>query len=140
MSWLPGGLWEVLEAPLELPGWSLGVHLSSPGCLKGSLEGPLGHSGGLVGVLGVLLVALGGVVSFLGRSGNGFREIPGDSGSHLGSILASFFDDFSCFFCFRFLIDFRVDFASIFVECLMIFCSIFLIFFVEFAKSRKCEN
>ena len=88
MSWLPGGLWEVLEAPLELPGWSLGVHLGSLGCSKGSLEGPLGHSGGLVGVPGVLLVALGGVVLFLGRSGSGFREFPGDSGRHVGFILA----------------------------------------------------
>ena len=99
MSWLPGGLWEVLEAPLELPGWSLGVHLGSLGCLKGALEGPLGYSGGLVGVPGVLLVALGGVVLFQGRSGSGFREFPGDSGSHFGSM---FFDDFFVFFlvCF----------------------------------------
>ena len=86
MSWLPGGLWEVLEAPLELPGWSLGVHLGSLRCLKGALEGPLGHSGGLVGVPGVLLVALGGVFSFLARSGDDFFEIPGDSGSHVGFI------------------------------------------------------
>ena len=35
-----------------------------------------------------------------------------------------------------FLIDFRVDFASIFVEFWMMCLSIFLIFFVEFAKSR----
>ena len=88
VSWLPGGLWEVPEAPLELPGWCLGVHLGSLGCFKGSLDGPLGHSGGMVGVPGVLLVALREVFSFLGRSGNGFREIPGDSGSHFGSILA----------------------------------------------------
>ena len=104
--WLPGAFWEVPGVPLGLLGCSLGVHLGSLGCLKGSLEGPLGHSGGLVGVPGVLLVVLGGVVSFLGRSGNGFREIPGASGSHLGSILGSFFDDFSCFFGLRFLIDF----------------------------------
>ena len=88
--------------PLGLLGCSLGVHLGSLGCLKGSLEGPLGHSGGLVGVLGVLLVALGGVVLFLGRSGSGFREFPADSGSYFGSMLTSFFDDVSCFFglCF----------------------------------------
>ena len=97
MSWLPGGLWEVLEAPLELPGWSLGVHLGSLGCLKGSLEGPLGHSGGLVGVPGVLLVALGGVFSFLGRSGNGFREFPEYFGSYFDPIFASLFDDVWCF-------------------------------------------
>ena len=98
MSWLPGGLWEVLEAPLELPGWSLGVHLGSLGCLKGSLEGPLGHSGDLVGIPGLLLVALGGLLSILGRSWGTFQAIPGDSGSHFGSILASLFDDFSYFF------------------------------------------
>ena len=101
-----GGLWEVLEAPLELPGWSLGVHLGSLGCLKGSLEGPLGHSGGLVGVPGVLLVALGGVVLFLGRSGSGLLEFPGDSRSHFGSFLASLFDDFSYFFGLRYFIYF----------------------------------
>ena len=77
-----GGPWGVLGAPWVV----FGVHLGSLGCLKVSLEGPLGHSGGLVGVLGVLLVALGGVVSFMGRSGSGFREFPGDSRSHFGSI------------------------------------------------------
>ena len=68
----------------------------------------------------MLLVALRGVFSFLGRSGNGFREIPGGSGSHLGSILASFFDfSFRDLLCFFFvLIDFRLDFASMFVEFL----------------------
>ena len=73
--------------PLGFLGCALGVHLGSLGCLKGSLEGALGHSGGLVGVPGMLLVALGGVFSFLGRSGNGFREILGDFRSHVGSIL-----------------------------------------------------
>ena len=65
----------------------------------------MGHSGGLVGVPGVLLVALGGVFSFLGRSGNGFREIPGDSGSHFGSILDHFLVLFRFIFGFVFLID-----------------------------------
>ena len=87
-----------------------------------------------MGVPGVLLVALGGVVLFLGRSGSGFREFPGDSGSHFGSILASFFDDFPCFFGLCFLIDFRVDFASIFVEFWMILLSIFFDIFY-----RVCE-
>ena len=95
------------------------------------------HPGGLVGVPGVLLVALGGVFSFLGRSGNGFREIPGDSGSHWGSILASFFDDFSCFFCFRFLIDFRVDFASNFIEFWMSFWSMFFDIFCSVCEIAK---
>ena len=79
------------------------------GIPEDSLEGPLGHSGGLVGIPGVLLVALGRFVLFLGRSGSGFWEFPGDSGSQFGSILASFFIDFPCFFGLRFLIDFRVD-------------------------------
>ena len=92
-------LWSSLGGP-----W--GVHLGSLGCSKGSLEGVLGPSGGLVGVPGVLLVALGGVFSFLGRSGNGFREIPGDSGSHFGSILDHFFVIFRLIFRLRFLIDF----------------------------------
>ena len=64
------------------------------------------HSGGLVGIPGLLLVTLGGLLSILGRSWGSFREIPGDYGSHFGSILASFFDDFSYFFGIRFLIDF----------------------------------
>ena len=126
--------------PLGLLGCSLGVHLGSLGCLKGSLEGPLGHYGGLVGIPALLLVALGGLLSILGRSWGSFQEIPGDSGSHVGSILASFFDDFLCFFGLCFLIDFRVDLASIFVELWMICLRICLIFFIEFAKSRKCEN
>ena len=75
----------------------------------------MGHSGAPVGVPGVLLEALGGVVLFQDRSGSGFREFPGDSGSHFGSSLASFFDDFPCCFGLCFLIVFRVDFASIFV-------------------------
>ena len=66
----------------------------SLGCLKGSLGAPLGHSGGPVGVPGVLLVALEGVFSFLGRPGDVFREIPGNSGSHFGSIFDAFFYDF----------------------------------------------
>ena len=106
MMSLPGAFWEVPGVPLGLLGCSLGVHLGSLGCLKGSLEGPLGHSGGLVGVPGVLLEALGGVVLFLGRSGSGFREIPGDSGSHFGSILYHFLVIFHLIFRLRFLIDF----------------------------------
>ena len=94
MLWLPGAFWEVPGVSLGLLGVVFGVHLGSLGCLKGSLEGPLGHSGGLVWVLRVLLVALGGVFSFLGRSGNGFQEFPGDSGNHLGSILAPFLESF----------------------------------------------
>ena len=84
--------------PLRLLGCSLGVHLGSLGCPKGSLEGPLGHSGGLMRITGLLLVALGGLLSILGRSWGSFQEIPGDSGSHFGSILASLFDDFPYIF------------------------------------------
>ena len=86
------------------------------GCLKGSLEGPLGHSGGLVGVPGVLLEALGGVVLFQGRSGSGFREFPGDSGSHFGSSLVSVFDVF--FFVFLFAASFLLIFELILHRCL----------------------
>ena len=142
-SGVPGicrGLWEVLEAPLELPGWSLGVHLGSLSCLNGIPGGSLGAlwrpGGGPWGAPG----GAWGSCLFLGRSGSGFREFPGDSGSHFGSILASFFYDFPCFFGLCFLIDFRVDFASIFVEFWMMCLNILLIFFVEFAKTRKCEN
>ena len=81
--------WRVLGGPwggFGVLGCSLGVHLGSLGCLKGSLEAPLGHSGGLMGIPGLLLVALGGLLSILGRSWGSFREIPGDSGSHVGSI------------------------------------------------------
>ena len=92
--------------PLGLLGCSLGVHLGSLGCLKGSLEGPLGHSGGLVGIPGLLLVALGGLLSILSRSWGSFQEIPGDSGRHFGSILAYVFNVFSYLFWLRFLIDF----------------------------------
>ena len=78
----------------------------SLGCLKGSLGAPLGHSGGPVGVPGVLLVALEGVFSFLGRPGDGFRENPGNSGSHFGSILHDCLLIFRVIFRLRFLIDF----------------------------------
>ena len=92
--------WRVLGGPWGAFGasWaSLGVHLGSLGCLKGTLEGPLGHSGGLMRIPGLLLVALGGLLSILGRSWGTFQAIPGDSGSHFCSILASLFD-FSYFF------------------------------------------
>ena len=78
----------------------------SLGCFKSSLGAPLGHSGGPVGVPGVLLVALEGVFSFLGRPGDGFRENPGNSGSHFGSIL----DDFLRIFCDIFRLPFLIDF------------------------------
>ena len=107
--------------PLGLLGCSLGVHLGSLGCLKGSLEGPLGHSGGLVGIPGLLLVALGGLLSILGRSWISFRGIPGDSGSHFGSILASLFDDFSYFFRLRFLLIFELKLHHIFINVGWIF-------------------
>ena len=97
--------------PLGFLGCSLGVHLGFLGCLKGSLEGPLGHSGGLVGVPGVLLVALEGVFSFLGRPGDGFRENPGNSGSRFGLILNDFLMIFRDIFRHPFLIDFSTDFA-----------------------------
>ena len=64
------------------------------------------HSGGLLGVPGELLAALGGLIAFLGRSGSGFREIPGNSGSHFGFILDHFLMNFRFIFRLRFLIDF----------------------------------
>ena len=78
----------------------------SLGCLKGSLGAPLGHSGGPVWIPGVLLVALEGVFSFLGRPGDGFRENPGNSGSHFGSIFDDFLMNFRDICRLRFLIDF----------------------------------
>ena len=77
----------------------------SLGCLKGSLGAPLGHSGGPVGIPGVLLVALEGVFSFLGRPGDGFRENPGNTGSHFGSILDDLLMMFRDIFRLRFLHD-----------------------------------
>ena len=59
-----------------------------------------------MGIPGVLLVALEGVSSFLGRPGGGFRENPGNSGSHVGSILHDFLVIFDDIFRLRFLIDF----------------------------------
>ena len=44
--------------------FSLGVPWAFLGCLKVSLEAPVEHSGGLVGVPGVLLVALRGFIRF----------------------------------------------------------------------------
>ena len=84
----------------------MGSRGGSLGCLKGSLRAPLGHSGGPVGIPGVLLVALEGVFSFLGRPGDGFRENPGNSGSHFGFILDHFLVIFRLIFRLRFLIDF----------------------------------
>ena len=93
----------------------------SLGCLKGSLGAPLGHSGGPVGVPGVLLVALEGVFSFLGRPGDVFREIPGNSGSHFGWIFDVFLMIFRDIFRVRFLSDFLIDFAWIFKEFSKVF-------------------
>ena len=59
-----------------------------------------------MGIPGVLLVALEGVFSFLGRPGGGFRENPGNSGSRFGSILDDFLMKFRDFFRLRFLTDF----------------------------------
>ena len=97
----------------------------SLGCFKSSLGAPLGHSGRPVGVPGVLLVALEGVFSFLGRPGDGFRENPGNSGSQFGSILDDFLINFRDIFRLRFLIDLLIDFVSIFKEFLKVFWCIF---------------
>ena len=64
----------------------------------------------------MLLVALEGVFSFLGRSRDGFRENPGNSGSHFGSILDDFLMIFRNIFRLRFLSDFLIDLAWIFKE------------------------
>ena len=98
--------WDALGVPWAAFGGSRGVPWASLGCLKGSPEAPLKDTGGLLGVPRALLVALGGVFSFLGRSGSGFRENPGDSGSHFGFILDHFLVIFRLIFRLRFLIDF----------------------------------
>ena len=88
-SWrVLGGPWGAFGAPWVLLGGAVGL----PGLPEG------GHSGGLMRIPGLLLVALGGLLSILGRSWGTFQAIPGDSGSHFGFILASLFDDFSYFF------------------------------------------
>ena len=81
----------------------------------------MGHSGGPVGIPGVLLVALEGVFSFLGRPGDGFRENPENSGSRFGSILDDFLVIFGDMFRLRFLTDFLIDFAWIFKEFSKVF-------------------
>ncbi len=98
--------WGALGGPWAAFGGSRGVPWASLGCLKGSPEAPLGDLGGLFGVPRALLVALGGVFAFLGRSGSGFRENPGDSGSHFGFILDHFLVIFRVIFRLRFFIDF----------------------------------
>ena len=58
----------------------LGVPWAFLGCLKVSLEAPVEHSGGLVGVPGVLLVALRGFIRFwvaLGAVSGKIQEILG---------------------------------------------------------------
>ena len=58
----------------------MGVPWAFLGCLKVSLEAPVEHSGGLVGVPGVLLVALRGFIRFwvaLGAVSGKIREILG---------------------------------------------------------------
>ena len=87
MMWLPGALWEVPGTLWWLLLVLLGRPWASQGCQKGALEAAVGHSGGLLGVFGALLPALGGLIAFLGRFGSGFREIP-------GAILASFWITF----------------------------------------------
>ena len=64
-----------------------------------------------MGIPGVLLEALEGVFSFLGRPGEGFRENPGNSGSRFGSVSDDFLMIFDDIFRLRFLIDFSTDFA-----------------------------
>ena len=78
----------------------------------GSLEGPWAASRALwelrwdiLGVSGDPWGAPGGawgVFSFLGRAGGGFRENPGNSGSHFGSILDDFLVMFRDIFRLRF--------------------------------------
>ena len=100
----------------------------------------MGHSGGLLGVPEVLLAALGGLIAFLGRSGSGFRENPGDSGSHFGFILDHFFCDFSYYFSASFFDGFLCRFFLDLEWILEVFFDDFLIFFVVFVTSRKCEK
>ena len=79
----------------------MGVPWDSLGCLRGSLEAPLEHSGGPVEVPGALLVALG----WLFVSGSlrwRLQENLGDSGSHVGSNFYNFLMIFLLFFGFVF--------------------------------------
>ena len=83
-----------------------GVPWGVPGLLQELSGSSVGTFWGSVGIPGVLLVALEGVFSFLGRPGDGFREDPGNSGSRFGSILDDFLVIFGDIFRLRFLTDF----------------------------------
>ena len=80
-----GGPWAARRGPWELPWDTLGVQWGSMGCSRWRLNG---------------------VFSFLGRPGDGFRENPGNSGSHSDSILDDFLMIFRDIFGLRFLNDF----------------------------------
>ena len=73
----------------------------------------------------MLLVALGGLLSFLGRSGGGFRENPGNSGSQFGSIFDDFLIIFHDIVRLRFLGDFLIDFGVILEEFWSVFWYMF---------------
>ena len=82
-----GAPWALLGGAFGLPGLPEGIPGGSLGALWRPHEDPWAALGGAWGA-----------PSILGRSWGSFQEIPGDSGSHFGSILASFFGEFSYFF------------------------------------------
>ena len=102
--------WAALGDPLAAFRGSRGVPWAFLGCLKGSPEAPLGDPGRLFRVPRALLVALGGVFAFLGRSGSGFQENPGDSESHFGFIIDYLLVIVRLILRLHFLIDFLIEF------------------------------
>ena len=92
-----------------------------------------------MGVPGVLLVALEGVFSFLGRPRDGFQENPGNSGSHFGSILDDFLVIFRNIFRLRFLSDFLIDLYGFLRNVRRFFCTFFedILYFLRNRKNVK---
>jgi hypothetical protein len=81
-----------------------------------------------------------GVVGILGRFGGGFRDFPGNYGSHFGAILGPFWAHFAIQSPPRNLIDFFIDFVLILASFLDVFLYIFEFYFGFFAKLQKPEN
>ena len=78
-----------------------------------------------------------GVVGILGRFGTGFRDFPGNYGSHFGVIFDPFWAHFALQIPPRNSIDFFIDFVLILASFLEVFSNIIGFVFGLYVKMLK---